>query len=152
MSPCPLLQDVFKKMVAKEKYWVLWNAFSFKVLRIEKNVHVLPFLGIDLKKEDVLKSVVAGVENCWIFVGIDRYDLTKFDQIYYEFSIVLTLNCVKGLDWSVSIFLRRKKCVFSMRILGYVSHLIFMALLKTIYTHVFRKICSSYQSSWGMLY
>ena len=115
-------------MVAKEKYWVLWNAFSFKVLRIEKNVHVLPFLGIDLKKEDVLKSVVAGVENCWIFVGIDRYDLTKFDQIYYEFSIVLTLNCVKGLDWSVSIFLRRKKCVFSMRILGYVADLILITL------------------------
>ena len=57
-------------------------------MREEKIDHVLPFLGIDLKKEDVLKSVVAGVENCWIFVGIDRYDLTKFDQIYYEFSIV----------------------------------------------------------------
>ena len=57
---------IFEKTVAKQKYWVLWNAFVFKILRLKKFDHVLPFLRIDLKKEYILKSVFAGVENCWI--------------------------------------------------------------------------------------
>ena len=43
-SNLPIVDIELKKRVAKQKYWVLWSAFIFKILRLEKFDHVLPFL------------------------------------------------------------------------------------------------------------
>ena len=102
LSKLNFLRELFEKTVAKQKYWVLWNAFVFKILRFEKFDHVLPFLRIDLKKEYILKSVFAGVENCWIFVGIvqtqnwNHYWLkARIKKLRYKFRASLNHVCAK---------------------------------------------------------